>query len=310
MTARTRLDAIDVARGLSLVAMAGYHFTWDLAYFGVVAPETPFTPPMRAASHIIGSAFLALAGVSLALAHPHGFRARPFGKRLLRIGAAAALVSAATYAVAPTTPILFGILHCILVASLVAAPTLASRRPWPALALGLVLVAAPFLYRSPAFDPPWLVWLGLGTQDPPTLDWRPLMPWGGVLLLGLGLARLAPALPAWRARVAGLRALAFAGRHSLAVYLIHQPVLLGVLYATLQLSGYSDQLSAQAYAKACRPACVEAGGDIEACDRACACVVRDASAAGLAGRLSARALAVEERQRIGQIVQACGASAR
>ncbi len=310
MMAKTRLDAVDIARGISLVAMAGYHFTWDLAYFDVVEPQTPFTPSMRAASLVIGSAFLALAGLSLALAHRNGFRARPFFKRLSRVGAAAALVSIATYFVAPATPILFGILQCLFVASLVAAPTLASPRPWGPLALGFALVAAPRLAASPAFNAPWLVWLGLGTQEPATLDWRPLMPWGGIVLLGLGVARLAPPIPEWRARLAPLRALAFAGRHSLAVYLVHQPILIGALYAALQLSGYADRLSAQAYAKTCRPACVEAGGDIEACDRACACVVRDATTVGLAGRLSAQKLSRPERERIGGIVQACSTEAR
>jgi len=54
MSESGRLDAVDIARGLALVAMAGYHFTWDLAYFGVVDPLTPFTPPMRLASALIG----------------------------------------------------------------------------------------------------------------------------------------------------------------------------------------------------------------------------------------------------------------
>ena len=346
----SRLDAIDVARGLALVAMAAYHFTWDLAYFGVVAPSTPFTPPMRVASHVIGAAFLGLAGVSLALAHAGGFRPRNYAKRLLRIGAAAALVTAASYAVAPQTPIGFGILHCIFVASLLAAPFLIgpgsrlaafpppswgrvreggsfilkawgfSPPPQPspikgegvsaaALATGLAIIVLPFLMATPAFDPPWLVWLGLGTREPATLDWRPLAPWGGVLILGLALARLAPPLPIWRARAAPPRALAWAGRHSLALYLIHQPVLLGLLYAGVELSGVSERLSVENYAKACRPACVEAGGEIEACDRACACVVRDASAAGLGGRLAAHSLSAEERRRIGTIVQTCGSQA-
>ena len=88
MSESARFDAVDVARGLALVAMAAYHFTWDLSWFGVIEPETPFTPPMHAASHIIGSAFLGLAGLSLALAHARGFRPRNFGKRLLRIGSA------------------------------------------------------------------------------------------------------------------------------------------------------------------------------------------------------------------------------
>ena len=310
MNESRRLDAVDVARGLALVAMAGYHFTWDLAYFGVVAPATPFTPPMRFASHAIGSAFLALAGYSLALAHGRGLRPRPFLKRLARIGAAAALVSGATYWVAPQSPIFFGILHCIFAASVIAAPFLKPGRGLAALALAALMIALPFVYASPAFNPPWLVWLGLGTQEPPTLDWRPLMPWAGVTLLGLAVGLLAPPLPYWRAKAAALSAAAFAGRHSLAIYLVHQPILIGLLYGALQLSGFSERLSVENYVKACRPACVEAGGGIDACNRACACVVRDAAKAGLAGRLSAPMISTEERDRIGRIVAACGSEAR
>ena len=304
-----RLDSVDVARGLALVAMAGYHFTWDLADFGVVEPSTPFTPAMRLASHTIGGAFLALAGLSLALAHGRGFRARSFFKRLAWIGGAAALVTGVTYWQNPETTIGFGILHCLFAASLIAAPLLAAPA-WASLALGAALIALPFVYASPAFNPTALLWLGLGTEAPSTLDWRPVLPWAGVTLLGLGLARLAPAIPAWTAKGAPLRALAFAGRHSLAVYLIHQPILIGLLWATLQVSGFSERLSVETYSRTCRPACVELGGDIDACDRACACVVRDASSAGLAGRLGARALGQDERSRIGAIVQTCGSEAR
>jgi len=349
---RQRLNAIDVARGVALVAMAGYHFTWDLSYFGVIPASTPFTTPMRVASHTIGSAFLALAGVSLALAHARGWNGRGYLMRLARIGVAAALVTGATYVVAPETPIGFGILHCIFVGSLLAAPFLIGvrpsgtyPRPYPlpasgerefgarandptlrrvpvvnrtlraclAVALGFGLIVLPRFVSSPLFDPLWLVWLGLGDQEPATLDWRPLAPWGGVLLIGLGAAAmLAPALPfaGWRAKAAPARALDFAGRHSLAIYLIHQPVLLGLLYGATEFSGFNQRQSVDAYLQACRPACVEAGGGIEACDRACACVVRDASGAGLAGRLGAHALSKQERGRIGAIVETCGSQAR
>jgi uncharacterized membrane protein len=306
---RRRLDAVDVARGLALVAMAGYHFTWDLAYFDVLEPATPFTPAMRLASLLIGGTFLGLAGLSLALAHADGFRPRNFLKRQALIGGAAALVTIVTWYQNPDTAIYFGILHCLFAASLIAAPLLAAPA-WVSLALGAALIALPWLYASPALNPPWWVWLGLGTEDPSTLDWRPLTPWAGVTLLGLGLARLAPPIPVWRAKAAPLRALALAGRHSLAVYLIHQPVLVGLLWAALQLSGYSERLSVEAYARTCRPACVEAGGEIDACERACACVVRDASSAGLAGRLGAHSLGKEERIRIGAIVETCGSEAR
>ena len=305
-----RFDALDVARGLALVAMAAYHLTWDLAYFGVVERTTPFTPPMRLASHAIGAAFLALAGFSLALAHRNGFRARPFLTRLARIVAAASLVTGASYVMAPQAIIGFGILHCIAAASLLAVPFL--PRPglasaFAAMAAGAALIAAPSLWSSPDFNTAWWVWLGLGTEPPPTLDWRPLTPWGGVLLLGLGIGLLRPPLSAWTARAAPARALAFAGRHSLAFYLIHQPVMIGVLWSALSLTGASGRLAAQTYVKACRPACVEAGGEIAACERACACVVRGAATAGLTGSLVAPSIAQSQRQRLGAIVDACGA---
>jgi uncharacterized membrane protein len=358
-----RFDVIDVARGCALVAMAAYHFTWDLAYFGVISANTPFTTPMRVASHAIGSLFLALAGVSLALAHEKGFHWRAFSKRLARIGAAAALVTAATYAIAPETVIGFGILHCIFVASLLAPPFLIGSpsppsrgegrgegrlslvdaqaslmpphpnplpggerdtaavdhssvdrfqsRAYFAVAVGLALIIAPWLFASPLFNPPWFIWLGLGTQEPPTLDWRPLLPWGGVLLIGVGAAMLAPVpFSGWRANCSGLRAIAFAGRHSLAVYLIHQPILLGLLYGVTEISGFNQRQSVEAYLRACRPACVEAGGGIETCEHACACVVRDASTAGLAERLGAHSITKDERRRLSAIVETCGSEAK
>jgi len=340
---KPRFDAVDVARGLALIAMAAYHFTWDLAFYGVVERSTPFTPPMRLASHAIGAAFLALAGLSLALAHGRGLRPRPFAIRLTKIAAASVAVTAASYFIAPTALIGFGILHCIGAASLLTLPLLMAtfppplrgrvreqgflspRQPSPlkregvspaaprktsalaALAGGVLLVAAPFIWSSPAFNQPWLVWLGLGTEPPSTLDWRPLMPWGGVLWIGLGLGLLNPPLPAWTARAAPSRALVFAGRHSLAIYLIHQPILIGLLSSALFLTGANDRLASEAYVKACRPACVEAGGEIAACEHACACVARDAKSAGLASRLSASQVADAERKRLGAIVEACGA---
>ena len=118
---RTRIAAIDAARGVALAGMVVYHLIWDFAHFGLIAPTAPFAPATRALSHSVASAFLALVGVSLALAHPHGLRRDAFLKRLALIVGAAALVTAASYAIDPAEPILFGILHCIAVASLIAA---------------------------------------------------------------------------------------------------------------------------------------------------------------------------------------------
>ena len=230
-----RVDAIDLARGLALVGMGVYHLSWDLADFRLAPPTLPFTPGMRLFSHIVASAFLILVGVSLALAHRRGMNPRAFWQRFAIVAGAAALVSAGSFVFAPSEPITFGILHCIAVASLVAWPFV-NAPAWASFAAGLAAIVAPQLGRSALFDPPWLLWLGLGQALPNTLDWRPLMPWAGVVFLGLGVARLPSVMDwltkpnRWRADSSPSRAICFAGRHSLPVYLLHQPMLIGLLW--------------------------------------------------------------------------------
>ena len=128
--------------------------------------------------------------MSLALAHRNGLNVRAFWRRLAIVAGAAALVTAGSFVFAPSEPITFGILHCIAVASLLAGPFVTAPA-WASLAIGLAAIAAPLLVRSTLFDPPWLLWIGLGEALPNTLDWRPLLPWAGVVFLGLGVARLA-----------------------------------------------------------------------------------------------------------------------
>lgn len=310
-----RIAAIDVARGASLVGMGLYHLTWDLASFGFIAAGAPFSPAMRVFSHSVASAFLALVGVSLALAHPHGLHWRAFARRFATIAGAALLVTAATVFIEPAEPIYFGILHCIAVASLVAAPFVGAP-VWAALAAGAVALAAPLAITSESFNAPALIWLGLGTVAPSTLDWRPLLPWAGVVLVGLALARVSlprlarSALALWRPSAIPGRALGFAGRHSLAIYLAHQPILFATLFALANLSGLAARQEREIYLAGCRPACVEGGGELAPCAKACACVADRAQAAGLSLGATRGQGGEDARSRLKSIVDACGAEAR
>ena len=274
--------------------MAAYHLTWDLADFQLVSPLLPFTPAMRLLSHTVASAFLALAGLSLALAHRDRLNLPAFGKRLAIVAAAAALVTAGSSVFAPGMIIWFGILHCIAAASLLALP-LIEAPALASLAAGAVAIALPVFVQSKAFDPPALLWLGLGVALPSTLDWRPLLPWAGVTLLGLGAARLPGVLPwlarpgRWRARTAPARAAAFAGRHSLVVYLVHQPVLIGLVWLVaasgLLASGAPPKFDDAAFLAACHRSCVGHGRADEDCDVSCRCVADAIERSGGADRL-------------------------
>ena len=291
-----RSDAVDLTRALALVAMAVYHSVWDLTDAGFLSPATPFTPAMRFASHAIATVFLALVGLSLALAHEGGPRWPAFFKRIGVVAVAAGLVTVATEFAEPQAPIGFGILHCIAVASLMSAPLLVLA-PWVAIVVGIAAILAPSFLTSSFFDSTWLIWTGLATREPFTVDWRPLLPFGGIVWLSLGVARALPAWAyasrpyRWRAHARVLRGAAFLGRHSLAFYLLHQPILYGLIFAAASMLGVAETREREAIEAQCRPACVEGGGRPDTCARACACVAERAVRTRALGAENAKDLA-------------------
>lgn len=227
----SRLIPLDLARTLALVCMVIFHFTFDLALFGYIDPGTMSQPFWYYFARLIAGSFLFLSGVSLWLAHGQGIRWPAFWSRLAKLVAAAALVTLASLWLVPGGPIWFGILHAIAAASLLG--LLVLRLPWPVtLALALLIFAAGWGPRFPAFDPIWLVWTGLAETRPRMGDYVPLVPWAAPALAGIALAR-ALRIDRWRGtpptRLA--RALSFPGRHSLIIYLIHQPILIGLFNA-------------------------------------------------------------------------------
>ena len=306
--ARARVDAVDCARGLALVGMAVYHLSWDLADFRLAPPWLPFTPEMRLFSHIVASAFLALVGVSLALAHRKRLNLRAFWRRFMIVAGAAALVTAGSFVFAPSEPITFGILHCIAAASLLAAPFV-NAPAWASLAMGFAAIAAPWLGRSTLFDPAWLLWLGLGEALPNTLDWRPLLPWAGVVFLGLGIARLPGFIERltspsrWRAGSAPSRAICFAGRHSLPIYLIHQPILIGLLWVLTAWGPLAPKPDMTGFLVSCQRACVAKGRSEAECENGCRCVADAVVSSGDADRLET--LSPERRHELKRLADAC-----
>ena len=213
---------VDVARGGAIVAMVIYHFSFDLMYFGLVDWPVAGGAGWRAFAAAIASTFLFLVGVSLVYAHEGGIRWRPFARRLAILVAAAAVVTVGTVYAIPA-PIYFGILHAIAAFSVLALAFL--RAPvWLTLMAAALVFAAPLVATSPVFDAPWFYPLGLAAERPYTFDYEPVFPWFAVTLLGVATAKLLPR-GQWQPAPAALRWLTFAGRHSLIIYLLHQPVL-------------------------------------------------------------------------------------
>ncbi len=231
---------IDVARGGAILAMIAYHFSFDLTFFGFTDWPVAFHPLWRGFAASIASTFVFAAGVSLVYAHGGGIRWRSFLTRLAVIAGCAALVTVGTMLAMPA-PIYFGILHAIALFSVLALPFLRAP-PWQILAAAALVLAAPSVLTSPAFDGPWFYPLGLAARHPVTFDYEPIFPWFGVMLIGVAVGRLIPRPAPDKSgyRVAGrpLRLVAAAGRNSLAIYIAHQPLLFGLLMLTVMAIGW------------------------------------------------------------------------
>ena len=224
-----RVEGLDALRGVAILAMVVYHFCFDLRYFGVARWDFEHDIRWLAARTLILSSFLLIAGISAALARRDPAADARWPRHVAVIGGAALLVTAASAMMFPRSFIWFGVLHAIALSLLLARPLI--DRPRAALAAGVIVIAAGVMLSSQHFDNRMLGWLGFMTGKPMTEDYVPLFPWSGVLFLGIaaGHALVASnfAMLAPLARMP--RALRLLGRHSLAVYLVHQPLLLGGL---------------------------------------------------------------------------------
>ncbi|MFL5317384.1 MAG: heparan-alpha-glucosaminide N-acetyltransferase [Microvirga sp.] len=303
-----RIEAVDAARGAALLAMAVYHFSWDLSFFQLIDTPVGTDPAWKWFARAIAGSFLFLVGVSLVLGHGERIRWRAFIRRVAMIAAAAAAVTVVTYFAFPGSYIFFGILHCIALSSVLALPFL--RLPWPLVLTSAALVlAAPHLVDRDAFAAPTLAWLGLGSSVPITNDYVPVFPWFGMVLAGVAATQaLVPAirkLAWWRGREGLGRALVWAGRRSLVIYLVHQPILLGVLYPLALLFPPGPTAQAAPFLRQCERTCTSAGRSAPACARACTCTADELKRRDLWTRSLRDELTAPERDAARALARGC-----
>lgn len=239
---------IDALRGVAIMMMVTYHSVYDLAFLGYYPYASAVTGAWRVFARATASLFILLVGVSLLISYAQAGRQgrgwalyRKYLARGLKLVGWGLVITLATWLYVGKVVVFIGILHLIGIVSILAYPFLSLR--WVNLPLAVVMIALGlFLSRQPVSHP-WLLWLGLKPATLFQLDYFPLLPWFGVALLGVFLGqRLYPGgrrrvdLPAWGGRP-GIKGLVWLGRHSLAVYLLHQPILFALLYLANLVAG-------------------------------------------------------------------------
>lgn len=310
-----RIEVLDLARGLALFAMASYHFSWDLEMFGYLDPGTSTHGPLKLYARLIAGSFLFLAGVSLVLAHGNGIRPAAFLKRVAMVAGAAALITLATYIAMPDSFIYFGILHAIAASSVLG---LAFLR-LPALLtvlVGVIFIALPVFYRHEAFNPASLSWIGLFTVPPRSNDFVPLIPWLGPFLIGMGATKsavshgLTKRLGEFRTGSGPIaRATRFCGRHSLAFYLVHQPVLLSLVWVASQIAPAAPADPLSGFVSECQTSC-QATNSAAFCKRFCGCITDQFLSQGLFQPFISGQITQESDARVPAIAEQCTIQSR
>lgn len=229
-----RIWEIDFLRGVSIILVVGYHLLFDLGEF-VGLPKflgwstNLSTTAWTIAQHFFAGLFVLLSGTSSTLT-------RSNIRRGLRLLVVSFLVTAATYVFDPSSAIFFGILQCLAVSMLLyggvfkKAPAAVCALCGAAV-LGLTALL-PAAKKALAIGTDWLLPFGLTSPSFSSYDYFPLIPWLGVFLIGAALGKSVYAgrrsLLPWRMPGNFVN---FAGRHSLIIYILHQPLIMGLLYA-------------------------------------------------------------------------------
>jgi len=236
-----RFWELDFLRGIAILLMVVYHLVFDLNYFGLYTTKLD-SPPVLLFLYPISATFLLLVGISLTVSYSRAQQKLSkqqvqlkFFKRGVGVFGLGLIITLVTWIYPHNGFIMFGVLHCIGLSILLAYPFIRFRN-LPLIVGILCIIFGFFLRIAVVVDFPWLLELGFVPSHFYTLDYFPLFPWFGVVLIGIFLGN---SLYQNNKRKFSLkdhsqfivnRGVCFLGRHSLIIYLLHQLIIVGLLY--------------------------------------------------------------------------------
>lgn len=229
---KQRIWELDAARGVCILGMVVFHILYDLQYLFPILPAGNHTL-LDFIANWGGTLFFLISGICVTLG------SHPVRRGLIVVGCGLA-VTAVTWGMAAlgfadsSMVILFGVLHCLGVCMLLW--PVFSKMPWPVLGLlGSIMVASGLYLDAHTFPVShWLFPLGIKYPGFASADYFPLLPFWGFFLLGAMLGHLIyqnkeSLFPKVSAENRLVRFLMVTGRWSLPIYMLHQPVITGIL---------------------------------------------------------------------------------
>ena len=220
-----RIDELDSLRATALVMMLVSNFVTDLNHFDLMTVEKG--DQWWWLARTTAFLFVGISGFSYFLAHQKEYDFMKTIDRTKHLVFWAFAITLITYIFEPDAYVRFGVLHLLALASIVAFPV--ARKPEFALMIGILLLFIP-LSSNPSF-----VWLGLRDTGFFAVDYFPLNPWLGIFFVCLALA--SKVYPAGKpvTNIQWPERWLWFGRNTLIIYVVHQPILIGLLVLTGQV---------------------------------------------------------------------------
>jgi len=223
ISTKKRYLEVDFIRGIALLLMVAFHLCFDLNYFHYIDIDIRHGLDWRYFRYLILSLFIGTVGISLVLANQEYINYKKVALRAAKLLLASILISIASYMMNPNMWIYFGVIHFILVGSLLG--LLFIRIPTLSLVLSIIIIA---LFNLELINMHWLYNALKAPLYLPkyTEDLVQFVPWFALILIGIFIGTK-------RWFVFNLKespivnSIVFLGRHALIIYLIHQPILFG-----------------------------------------------------------------------------------
>lgn len=236
---KKRIWLPDFIRGIAIIMVVTYHMIFNLNYFYGFKNLKYYEGFWLIEGRTAAILFMGMVGVVSAIIYQQkGFKAavKINAKRGLRLFLIGMMLTLITWLLFGKDAIWFGILHLMGTSILLSLPLLHYR--WFNLVLGLMIISFGNTLHGMTGSSIFWIPLGLPTPTFSSFDYYPLIPWSGVILVGLGLgnllyqpdglagkkfAQLSSPRP-WQNLFVHL------GKNSLWIYLFHQPIFLGILW--------------------------------------------------------------------------------
>ncbi|ACV62899.1 protein of unknown function DUF1624 [Desulfofarcimen acetoxidans DSM 771] len=218
-----RIWEIDFIRGIAIILMIIFHLLYDLAVF-YNFPINIQTGIIYYTGKIAASLFIVVAGVSCSFSKNNLKR----GTLLISLGM---LIYLLTAVFVPGSNIIFGILQ-FLGLSMLLSPLVNRLDPCPLFVIGSIIIISKVYISDLTIGNSWFCPVGLPGPQFSSIDYYPLIPWFGPFLYGIAINKLfyREKHSLFKFSPPQKNLFCFLGQHSLLIYLVHQPVLLLILF--------------------------------------------------------------------------------